>query len=484
MDPQRPATRPAADLARLRIDRSSGGGGGRVRGFNPLWLILLLALGGLAWLFRDTLAAQVSQATSGGGAPVRTARARKVVPGEVKDTDVASNGYVIADRTASLASVISGRLVELNAQEGQIVEAGSVVARVQFDDLEAQQAEALARTRASEAAVHQAKRAVEAARLDVPRLQAEGGTLEKLVAEERENAERLTREVERNRSLVPSVVSAEVFDRLQAQARGAQRALEAAEARVVTNVATLSAWSGEIASREADLAAAEANVEIARTVEATAAIQVEKTKIRAPFRGLVIRKDAEKGEVIAPTGGGQNSKGSVLTIVDPESMEMQVELNERRLAQVNEGDRAQIKLDAEPDRLWPGVVRKIWPRADRSKGTVEVRVAFRERPPMARPDMSGQVVFQGKAAGASASPGVEPPAEAAYVVLPPEALTRREGADVVFVVEGGVARRVRVTLGATRDGQAVVAEGLNGGETLVLSPSATLVDGERVATLP
>lgn len=461
---------PGPDLARLRIDRGDERGG-RVRGVSPLWIFLLLGLGGLAYLFRGEILGKVEQVR--GGPKVETARAQRVVPGEAAAAGVAQAGYVVADRTASLASVISGRLVELNAQEGQFVEAGAVVARVQSDDLEVQVAEAQARTASARALVTQAQRAVEAAQMDVPRIEAEAATLTLLVAEARENAERLEREVERKRELVPHLVPRDDFDRLEGSARAARRALEAAEARVATNAAALTAWGGEVTRREAELAVARANVKIAEQTEAAAAILVEKTKIRAPFRGLVIRKDAEVGEVIAPTGGGQNSKGSVLTIVDPESLEMQVELNERRIGQVKEGDTASIKLDADLESSWPGTVRKIWPRADRSKGTIEVRVSFTKRPAVARPDMAGQVIFLGSKAPAAAD---EPP----YVTVPPAALARRAGQDVVFVLEGGVARQVAVKLGPAKGGGVVIERGLAGGETVVLSPAADLADGASI----
>lgn len=475
MRPSPSPSPPPADLTRLRIQRAPGELG-RLRAFNPLWLFLLLGLGGAAFLFRDELKSRVS-GSGGSASAVRTGKALKVNPSQAQEGDVASAGYVVADRTASVASVISGRLVELNAQEGSIVEKDAVVARVQYDDLEAQEAEAKARTAVVLAQVEQARRAITAAEMDVPRLEAERLTLERLVAEAQENAARLTREVERNRPLVPGTVPADVFDRLEAQMRAAERALEAARARVSANQAAVTAWGGEIQRRRAELSVSEASLEAARKAELSAAIQVEKTRIRAPFRGLVIRKDAERGEVIAPTGGGANSKGSVLTIVDPESFEMQVELNEKRIARVAEGDAALIKLDAYADRTFPGKVRKIWPRADRSKGTIEVRVVFVERPEGARPDMAGQVIFQGKQAPAAA---LEP----AYVTVPAGAVVKRAGKDVVFVVEGGLARQVAVTLGAPKGSVVVVAAGLEGGETVVLSPSASLVDGERVGGAP
>lgn len=479
-----PGSRSPADIARLRIERGDTPARARAGGLHPVWLILLLALAGAAWLLRDRwLPGEGSGPSAQGGRALKTGLARKVVPGEAREGDVAANGYVVADRQASLASVISGRLVELNAQEGDIVEAGAVVARVQSDDLEAQEQEARARAASAKAQVAQAHAAVAAARMDLPRLEAERDALEHVEAQAREESGRLDREVARSRPLVPQAIPADALDRLEAQARAAARSLEAASARVEAHRAQVSAWKGEIARREAEATVAEAQVLVAEKSAEAAAIQVEKTRIRAPFRGLVIRKDAERGEVIAPTGGGQNSKGSVLTIVDPESFEMQVELNERRLGKVLEGGEARIRLDAQPDTAWPGVVRKIWPRADRAKGTVEVRVSFRERPPLARPDMAGQVTFSaeppaGRAPGST--PGSAP--ASAWVGVPASAVLRRPAGDVVFVVREGVARAVRITRGELREGLVVVEAGLAGGEVVVLEPDATLQDGERVAS--
>ncbi|MFM8386101.1 MAG: efflux RND transporter periplasmic adaptor subunit [Planctomycetia bacterium] len=469
-----PGPKPAADISRLRIERGDGPVGRRLGGPSPLWLVVLLLLAGTGWLMRDRFFGSGAP-SAGAGRAVKTGLARKLVPGAVREGDVAANGYVVADRQASLASVISGRLVELNAQEGDIVEAGAVVARVQSDDLEAQEQEARERLASAQAQVAQAHAAVAAAQLELPRLDSDRRVLDELAEEARESSSRLRREVERTRPLVPHAYSADALDRLEAQARAAARALEAALARVEAHRAQASAWKAEIARREAEATVAESQVRVAARAAEAAAIQVEKTRIRAPFRGLVIRKDAERGEVIAPTGGGQNSKGSVLTLVDPESFEMQVELNERRLGRVAEGQEASIRLDAQPDTAWPGVVRKIWPRADRAKGTVEVRVAFRQRPPLARPDMAGQVGFLSAAQGATDA------ATTATVTVPASAVLRRPAGDVVFVVREGVARSVRVTCGEVRDGQVVVQSGLAGGEVVVLDPDPSLGDGEPVS---
>ena len=198
---------------------------------------------------------------------------------------------------------------------------------------------------------------------------------------------------------------------------------------------------------------------------------MDKTWIRAPFRGLVIRKDAEVGEVIAPTGAG-NSRGSVFTIVAPESLEVQVELSERRIRRVKEGDLASVHLDADPESALPARVRKVWPRADRTKGTIELRVALLEQPADLRPEMGARVVFRGEEAPA---PKADP-----YVTVPLAAVAKRDGDPAVFVLTAGMARLVKVTLGDRQGETVVVLEGLEGGEEVLLDPPADLEDGADV----
>jgi RND family efflux transporter MFP subunit len=454
------------DLARLRIQRDAGAPRRR-RGVPWLTLVVLLGLGGLAWVFREPLLSLVRTA---GTPAVRTGLAVRVVPGQAREGDVAANGYVVAGRTASVATVRSGRLVELNAEEGDVVPENFVLARIQHDDVEAEERAARRSAEVADARAKESAAAVAAARLDLARLDAEIETLEALVAQERENEERLLRDVDRNRPLIRDRrIDAGTWDRIQADARAATEAREAAEARVRATAASKEAWQGEIARRVAALAVAEAEAAAAQVAVEAAEIEVEKTRIRAPFEGLVVRKDAEEGEVIAPTGAG--GRGSVFTLVSPDSLEVQVELSERRIARVKEGDRAMVFLDAAPEQGLPATVRKIWPTADRTKGTIEVRIALEERPTLLRPEMGARVVFQ----------GVEPVvARDPYVTAPVAAVVGEGESAAVFVVEDGVVRRRAVRLGENEQGRVVVEEGLQGGERLVLDPAPDLRDGSRV----
>ena len=490
---------PKADLGRLRIERGSEAVLASPRGFPWLTLVLVLGLVALGFLFREPLAGLFAGGTDG---PLQTARAAKVVPGQAQQGDVSANGYIVADTQASLGTVLSGRLVELNAKEGDTVQQGAVVARIQYDDLEVQQQQALAAQASAQARLEQAKaqtatvraqvveaeKAHAAAVLTAGRLEAEVAPQREIVLTATETRDQAKREVERNRILHESkFINEAEWDAVQTSARTAELALLAASKRLAALEASVRAWAGQVAQRKAawDVAAkaadsavqaevvAQAAVDEAAQAEKLAGIVLEKTRIRAPFTGLVIRKDADLGEVISSVSAG-NSRGSVLTIIDPTSMEVQVELSERRIQRVKEGDRAMVFLDADPQTAHPGSVRTIWPRADRSKGSIEVRVTFEAIPPQLRPDMAARVVFKGET---EAAPVGEP-----YVTIPKAAITRRSGNTLVFVVEDGRARGVDIVPGEVQGTSVVVTRGLEGGELLVLDPPATLRSGDTVET--
>ena len=147
---QTPEETPPADLSRLRIERDDGAG---VRGFPWTRTVLIVGLVVVLFLFKGPLLGLLSGA---GGGSVRTARAVRVVPGQAQQGDVAANGYIVADVQASLATVLSGRLVELNAKEGDTVQAGMVVARIQYDDLEVRERQAMAARVSAEARLRKA----------------------------------------------------------------------------------------------------------------------------------------------------------------------------------------------------------------------------------------------------------------------------------------------------------------------------------------
>ena len=133
-----------------------------------------------------------------------------------------------------------------------------------------------------------------------------------------------------------------------------------------------------------------------------------------------------------------------------------------------------MSLDADPDTGYSARVRKIWPRADRSKGAIEVRVAFDEIPAVVRPDMAARVTFSGARTEQPSEP------QTAFIRIPRRAVVGSGSARYVFLIEGDVVRRLPVTVGASQGPSVVIDEGLEGGERLVLDPPKRLSDGDTI----
>ncbi len=217
----------------------------------------------------------------------------------------------------------------------------------------------------------------------------------------------------------------------------------------------------------------EAQLGAARAQEQLAAVNLENTRVRAPFDGTILRKDAEMGEMVAPTSaGGGLTRTAIVTMADLSTLEVEVDVNEAYIAQVHGGQAARITLDAYPDTTFRGSVRQVVPTADREKATVLVKVSILDHDPRILPEMGARVVFLARAG--------EHAVAARRVTVAKEALVARDGRAFVWVVTDGVARRVAVEAGPERGGQIEVRQGLQGGESVILQPPPDLKDGARV----
>jgi len=212
-----------------------------------------------------------------------------------------------------------------------------------------------------------------------------------------------------------------------------------------------------------------------RAEQQLAAVNLENTRVRAPFDGTVLRKDAEVGEIVAPSSaGGGLTRTAIVTMADLGTLEVEVDVNEAYIAQIHGAQPARITLDAYPDTSFQGAVRQVVPTADRQKATVLVKVSILDRDPRILPEMGAKVVFLPSRDGAAVA------AAPRRVMVPKEAIVARGGSAVVWVVEGGIAKSVAVETGAEREGRIEVRSGLAGGESVVLDPPADLEDGARV----
>ena len=230
----------------------------------------------------------------------------------------------------------------------------------------------------------------------------------------------------------------------------------------------------------ADLENAQTRVDVlsaqlgqARAQVQLAEVGLENTRVRAPFDGTVLRKDAEVGEIVAPaSAGGSLTRTSIVTMADLATLEVEVDVNEAYIAQIRNRQAARITLDAYPDTSFAGRVRQVVPTADRQKATVLVKVSILDRDPRILPEMGAKVVFLRQANPASAAPR--------RVLVPGSAVVRAGGATSVWVIESERVVRRPVTLGAGRGADLEVRDGLSGGERVVLRPPAGLKPGARV----
>ena len=233
---------------------------------------------------------------------------------------------------------------------------------------------------------------------------------------------------------------------------------------------------------DSDLESAEAAYKNAQAAVAQAAagvrvaeVNLENTYIRAPFDGTVLTKNADVGEIVAPFASSASSKGSVVTLADMSSLEVEADVAESNLDRVHVGQPCEIVLDAYPAVRYRGQVKKIVPTADRSRATVLTRVAFVNRDERVLPEMSARISFFTDTLSLTGS------GSAAILTVPKESVTSRDGAKVVFRVNGETVSIASVVTGKEIGGQVEITSGLAAGDRVVLSPSGKMISGQKIS---
>ncbi|HVT32489.1 MAG TPA: efflux RND transporter periplasmic adaptor subunit [Rhodanobacteraceae bacterium] len=402
-------------LHQLRIDREaerSHRGGARAAVGIALAVLVLAALAAGAWWYLR------------GGASFDVEAATAVAPTPNASGPLAvlqATGYVTARREATVSAQITGTLTKVMIEEGEHVEAGQVLALLEDTAQKAALAQAQAQQRAAQAELGQFGAQLAQSRRDLKRAQDLVGR--KLVSEQ---------------------------------------AVETAQTQVDMQVAQV-----ESQRKQVDLAAA--GVEGAK-------VQLDYCTIRAPFTGVIIAKAAQVGEIVSPfSAGGGFTRTGIGTIVDMDSLEIEVDVNESYINRVVAGQKIEAVLDAYPDWKIPGHVIAIIPTADRSKATVKVRVAMDTKDARIVPDMGVRVSFLEEAP----KDGAAPPAPKG-VLVPSSGIVERDGGSIVFVIDGDRARRRGVTPGQ-QVGELRLVEGLAAGTRIVRAPPKEMSDGSRVA---
>jgi RND family efflux transporter MFP subunit len=406
----------SALLGQLRIDR---GGNFEPSSNSRIWtgaLAAAVAIAGIvAWLALRPTGMPVHVAVA------RTAAAPSGTPaGSVLD----ASGYVVARRQATVASKITAKMVELDIEEGDHVRSGQIIARLDDTNIRA----ALAQARAQ---------------LDF----AKAGLDETQV-----NLANAQRDYDRQKSLAQGhFVSQSAVDNAQT---------------------TVDALRAQLATQRSNVAVVSRGVEAAER-------NLDDTIVRAPFTGVVTVKAAQPGEMVSPiSAGGGFTRTGIGTIVDMDSLEFQVDVNENFINRVRADQAVTAKLNAYPDWQVAGHVIAMIPTADRSKGTVMVRIAIDDKDARILPEMGVRVAFLGvePAAGAVAADRA--------VTLPADAV-QRSGADgTVFVIHDDTVERRAVRLGADLGKEVTVIAGLAAGSRVAIGDFAGMKDGTKIRIEP
>jgi RND family efflux transporter MFP subunit len=233
-------------------------------------------------------------------------------------------------------------------------------------------------------------------------------------------------------------------------------------------------------SLRAKIALAKRQVTASESRIAEAQQSVDNCIIRAPFAGIVVSKDAQVGEMVSPnSAGGGFTRTGIATIVDMNSNEIEVDVNESYIARVKEGQAVRATLDAFPDFPYGAKVRTVIPTADRQKATVKVRISFLKLDEKILPDMGVKVAFLEEAKVAATRKGAEKAPEAA-VYIPKSAVRSDSNASYVYLIKDGALERRAVSIGMERGTDVGVLAGLTPGDSIVIRGPANLHDGDKV----
>jgi RND family efflux transporter MFP subunit len=329
-----------------------------------------------------------------------------------------ATGYIVARRQATVSSKTTGKVMEVLIEEGLVVEKDQLLARLDDSIPRAQ--------------LNLAQSQYESARAGLSELEIQ--------------LQQVQLDLERTKGL-------------------AERNL-ASKADLDADQLTVEGLIARLGRARKDIVVAQRTVAVQQQI-------VEDMQIRAPFAGIVIAKAAQPGEMISPvSAGGGFTRTGICTIVDMESLEVEVDVNESYINRVYSGQPVSVTLNAYPDDQYAAFVIAIIPAADRNKATVRVRVGLIDRNDRILPDMGVRVAFLEDTQDSQVRQTDAPEG----VMIPADAVVQQDNNRLVYVVSGGQVS-IRNVVVAERSGSRIrVTEGLRAGERVVASLDQDLLD--------
>ena len=330
-----------------------------------------------------------------------------------------ASGYVVARRQATVSSKIAGKILEVLVEEGVRVEKDQIVAYLDDSAQIAQLNLARAQLSSAKAALNETKAQLRQAELDLTR-------------------------------------STELL------------------ARNLTSRADFDAATANAETLRARLAAGHENVTVAKRRVDVSEDQLNNTVIRAPFAGVVVTKNAQPGEMISPiSAGGGFTRTGICTIVDMDSLEIEVDVNEAYIQRVRPDQTVTATLDAYQNWKIPARVIAIVPTADRQKATVRVRIGFLERDQRILRDMGVKVAFLSDGADTTE-------AQPATVYVSRDAVRTDSEGNFVWIVRDNAVQRRTVSIGQSSRRGVQIMSGLGAGDKIVVTEEDDLVAGQTV----
>jgi HlyD family secretion protein len=436
------------ELKDLRIDRTSR----RVRESKPVVQLIVIAIVLVALAVGALFAYQKLNAA----VPVQVVQVQSPMNESAAGEQVilTATGYIVAAHKIEVASKVVGRVAWIGVEKADRVKAGQVLVRLEDDEYRAQLRQ------------DQGQLANLQARLE----ELQNGSRPEEIAKARADTEQAKADLEN------AQVSLNRTKQLVQEGVLAKQSLDDAEAKYDGNLAKVASLQRTVdlsvlGPRREQIAQVKGQIEQARGGLEYAQTQLDNTIIKAPVTGTILDRNVEKGEFVTNGFvGDKGAKGYLVTMADLNQLQVELDISQNDFPKLGPRQKGVITTDAYPDRKYQGAIEQVSPEADRAKATVQVKVKVLNPDEYLRPDMNATVSFYNDAKTAPAS-------ETKRVVLIPQGAVQNGS---VFVVVNGHARKRPITTGGASEKGVLVGSGLIGGEDLIVSPPASLKEGQKV----
>jgi HlyD family secretion protein len=436
------------ELKNLRIDRTER----RARESKPVVQLIVISLVLVAVAFGVFFAYQKVNAA----VPVQVVQVQSPMNESAAGEQVilTATGYIVAAHKIEVASKVVGRVAWIGVEKGDRVKAGQVLVRLEDDEYRAQLLQ------------DQGQLANLQAKLE----ELQNGSRPEEVAKARADVEQTKADLQ------DAKTSLDRTKQLVTEGVLAKQSLDDAQSKYDGDVAKVASLQrtldlAVLGPRKEQIAQVRGQIDQARGGLNYAQTQLDNTIIKAPVTGTILDRNVEKGEFVTNGFvGDKGAKGYLVTMADLNDLQVELDITQSDFPKLGPRQKGVITTDAYPDRKYQGAIEQVSPEADRAKATVQVKVRVLNPDDYLRPDMNATVSFYNDAKAAPAS-------EAKRVIVIPQGAVQNGS---VFVVANGHARKRPVTIGGASERGVLVESGLIGGEDLIVSPPASLKDGQKV----